>query len=370
MLDKIDTFGRDHGVGLDRFAKSYPCMVVSDNATELTSNAMLKWQEDRKAGWLEHMGGRIVLLAAGSVQLSAQHAGARNALEYAIRIIEEEAGAEHGEQAKDAIEETLRDEGLSTGCALSLLTALDAEAGCRQLLLKTEDLNSAESRQNAIDVFASVFGDRHFGRVPDLTEIPEDRRVPLVKDLVLRAYQAVRREEDIEHEGTYKPDLRDNAQDARSFLLEALLNSRLPETLAAIHELAEQPELGQMPDRLRQMADEIAAQIRDMTAHPVAAYQALDRDGAFIPFDHKSLFTAMMTKLDTFEHDFLHAEDSPVNALRLLDQETELRRFIAFWLRKADQGSLISHKKLSWSARTVQTFVCTHDPCRATQQLD
>jgi putative transposase len=26
-------------------------MVVSDNGTELTSNAMLKWQEDRQVGW-------------------------------------------------------------------------------------------------------------------------------------------------------------------------------------------------------------------------------------------------------------------------------------------------------------------------------
>ena len=28
--------------------RGYPCMVVSDNGTELTSNAILKWQEDRK----------------------------------------------------------------------------------------------------------------------------------------------------------------------------------------------------------------------------------------------------------------------------------------------------------------------------------
>jgi putative transposase len=35
---------------LDRIAemRGYPCMVVSDNGTELTSNAILKWQEDRK----------------------------------------------------------------------------------------------------------------------------------------------------------------------------------------------------------------------------------------------------------------------------------------------------------------------------------
>ena len=38
---------------LDRIAefRGYPCMVVSDNGTELTSNAMLKWQESRQVDW-------------------------------------------------------------------------------------------------------------------------------------------------------------------------------------------------------------------------------------------------------------------------------------------------------------------------------
>ena len=38
---------------LDRIAelRGYPCLVLSDNGTELTGNAMLKWQEDRKVGW-------------------------------------------------------------------------------------------------------------------------------------------------------------------------------------------------------------------------------------------------------------------------------------------------------------------------------
>lgn len=38
---------------LDRIVETRgrPCMVVSDNGTELTSNAILKWQEDRKVEW-------------------------------------------------------------------------------------------------------------------------------------------------------------------------------------------------------------------------------------------------------------------------------------------------------------------------------
>ena len=38
---------------LDRIAgvRGYPCMVVSDNGTELTSNAILQWQEARSVEW-------------------------------------------------------------------------------------------------------------------------------------------------------------------------------------------------------------------------------------------------------------------------------------------------------------------------------
>ena len=67
VLNVIDDFSReclaavvDTSIGgarvareLDQIAelRGYPCMVVSDNGTELTSNAMLKWQEDCKVGW-------------------------------------------------------------------------------------------------------------------------------------------------------------------------------------------------------------------------------------------------------------------------------------------------------------------------------
>ena len=31
--------------------RGYPCLIVSDNGTELTSNSMLAWQQDRGVGW-------------------------------------------------------------------------------------------------------------------------------------------------------------------------------------------------------------------------------------------------------------------------------------------------------------------------------
>ena len=67
VLNVIDDYSReslsavfDTSIGgarvareLDRVAemRGYPCVVVSDNGTELTSNAILKWLEVRKVDW-------------------------------------------------------------------------------------------------------------------------------------------------------------------------------------------------------------------------------------------------------------------------------------------------------------------------------
>ena len=270
---------------------------------------------------------------------SSDQTGGKDALEYAVRIIAEVGNLDACALAINSLEQQLKiGENLPTGFLLSLLVTLNPETGCRRLLYETEDLNSLESCENAISTFAFVFGDRHSHRAPDLNTIPEDRSVPLLKDLTLRAYQTVRRGDDIEHEGSYSPGVRDKAQGARSFLLDSFLNTKRPETLAAIHHLAEQPEFAHIPNRLRQMAYEIAAQMSDITPYPLAVFQAMDRDRAFVPFDHSSLLTAMTSRLDSFEHDVLYAEDTPIEALRRLDQETDLRRFIANWLRGRDRG--------------------------------
>jgi putative transposase len=67
ILCVIDDFSReclatvvDNSISGERVAREldaiaerrgYPCMVVSDNGTELTSNAMLAWQQDRSVEW-------------------------------------------------------------------------------------------------------------------------------------------------------------------------------------------------------------------------------------------------------------------------------------------------------------------------------
>ena len=256
-------------------------------------------------------------------------------LSYAIRII-----SSHGsdEAKQKAIHYLSANNPWPAGKKIHLLSTIEPELACNMLLDVTKDLSDASKREEAVSIFAEVFGDRHSRQIPELTNIPIEKRIPLVRDLVIRAYQAVRRDEDISHDGCYTPSLRDNAQDARSFLFDTLLEVKKPEVLAILHQLASSPEFSHMPDRLRQMAYEIAAQISDAEPYPLASFRKLDRDGAFVPYDNRSLFSAMISRLDAFEHDILHAEDRPIVALRKVDQETDLRPFLANWLRGRDRG--------------------------------
>lgn len=265
--------------------------------------------------------------------------GARDAVDYAIRIISTHGSEEEKQSATNALQSGLHsDDEWPSGFTVSLLATLSPEAGCQALLDVTQNLDDEKLRAEAVAIFATVFGDRHDRRFPNLNSIPIDRKVPLVRELLLRAYQAVRLAEDVHHDGVYTPGARDNAQDARSFLFETLLEVKHPAVLSVLNELAERPEFSHMPDRLRQMSYEIGAQICDSTPFPLSAFQSLDRKGAFVPYDNRSLFVAMMGRLDAFEHEVLHAEDRPIAALRLLDQETQLRPFISNWLRGRDRG--------------------------------
>lgn len=289
--------------------------------------------DNMKSAFAAHVAPQLSTTPLNDIQ------GLRDAIDYAVRIISTHGSDEEKQIVTNALQSGMAGDGdWPSGFKISLLATLNPEIGCQALLDDTCNLHDSSQRSEAAEIFAFVFGDRHDRRTPNLNSIPVERRVPLLRDLILRACQAVRHDEDVSHDGVYSPGVRDNAQDARSFLFDTLLEVKHATVLSVLHDLAERPEFSHMPDRLRQMSYEIAAQISDDTAYPLAAFQALDRESAFVPFDNRSLLAAIMGRLDAFEHDILHAEDRPIEALRLLKQETDLRSFISNWLRGRDRG--------------------------------
>tara|TARA_R110000787_G_scaffold69661_1_gene154954 strand:- start:502 stop:4815 length:4314 start_codon:yes stop_codon:yes gene_type:complete len=262
-----------------------------------------------------------------------------NSIEYGVGLVAEFGRPDDLETVIAVVQSRLLEDGAAHGFWLRQLAHLNIEAACEQLLILTQDLSSQETRERASSLFVRVFGDRFEGRVSKLNSVFPQRRLALLRQLVIRAYQAVRREDDAEREGGMRHrGERENAQNTRSALFDHLVQVELPETLQVLHEFAAMPEFSHMPDRLREMAHELAARMSDSAAMPLVAFQMLDNDGSYVPFDDASLLKVMGIKLDEFEHDILESEDSPIDTLRKVEAETELRRFITNWLRNTDRG--------------------------------
>lgn len=258
-----------------------------------------------------------------------------NALQYGVRLVAEHGSHEDIEIATAAIIKRLDDHPQM----FSLLSHLDIARTSELLLERTRDLQTAEARDTAGALFVSVFGDRWSNRVAEFESVAEDRRVQLLKELVIRAYEAVRRDEDQPLTTRRSGGARDAAEGARSALFDRLIATQSVATIAALHELAALPSFSHMSDRLREMSYEVAARVSDKGPMALPVFKALDEAATYTPYDRVTLFQVMNSRLGDFAHDLAHSETSIVDTLRKVDRETELRRFVADWLENRSRGA-------------------------------
>ena len=217
--------------------------------------------------------------------------------------------------------------------ALQWLTGLfraDAARGAELLIETLAVGEESVPRERAVELVAGLFGDRDLSLLA--IEGPSERARVLAR-LVRCAYAHVRREDDQVHDGPYSPDMRDNAETGRGFLLSALCDIPGAETCQTLLEFADEKEFAAIGDRLRLLARErAAADAEEERGRPediVALEDQLEtpaRDGA-------SLFGIMMDRLHDLDHDYRHDDFSIRALLRNFHDESELRTVLAGRLR-------------------------------------
>ena len=134
---------------------------------------------------------------------------------------------------------------------LPTLMALKPENGIDVLEERFQSVQPG-MRSEAVKWMAHLFGDRHDSICLDFSGFTPR----LLLKLVRLAYMHVRQEEDLEHEGVFTPEMRDNAQDARNNILRALLATKGEEGWAVKLEMAEDPLFSHFRDRIRSEAEE------------------------------------------------------------------------------------------------------------------
>lgn len=177
-----------------------------------------------------------------------------------------------------------------------------------------------------LHAIASLFGDHDGVGLP--IKDPDLRAKALGK-LVRVAYRIVRPKDDVEHEGVFTPDARDDAERGRGFLLSALLETPGATARQIITELANEKDFSHFADRLRHLARERAAKDAEFEAWEVGQIADLHQQFDLPPSGRDALHQVMMDRLEDLQHDLDHDDFSDRRTLQTISDETEMQRCLA-----------------------------------------
>ena len=208
---------------------------------------------------------------------------------------------------------------------LSAYLALDHEGAIVELtrILASE----APTPMGAgVVLFANLFGGR-WNSLPfdlDFGRFSVDQHVRLLK----LAYQHIRATDDARREGTFTPDVRDDAQQARNTLLGSFLRLGGAEAWKEKMALAADPRFSHFQDRLRALALERAAEEMDKMELTENEVRLIDTVGDAPPKTRDDMFALMKDRLDDID-DFLLRDTSSRETWALINLEKLMRREIA-----------------------------------------
>ena len=229
---------------------------------------------------------------------------------------------------------------------LSTLMRIDPPVGVELLEERLTTIEPAR-RSEAVTWFACLFGDRE-----DVIGLGGERFTPrLLLRLVRLAFLHVRRVDDAEHEGTYTPDARDDAEQARNSIVTALLNAKGDEGLGVKLEMAADPLCEHFKDRIVAMAEEAWAQEIDADALDERQAAELDQNGEAPVSTNETMFAVMQDRLLDLD-ELLLQDGSPREAWAGMSDEKLMRREIARALGhaansiyKVDQEAVTAEEK-------------------------
>jgi hypothetical protein len=218
---------------------------------------------------------------------------------------------------------------------LSVLLHLNPAAGVEAIERGLKD--AAVSKTGlGVQLFAQVFHRDRGGAGVDLSAA--GFTPSLLLRLMRQAYRHVQIADDAQHEGSYSPDTRDEAERGRSVVLSALLSTTGAEGWAAKLEMANDPLFAHFRDRAIALAQEKAAEEADRIALTDSDFVLLDRTGEAPPATTDDMFALMRDRLDDID-DLLLQDISPRELWASITDEHVMRREIARTLREAGKQS-------------------------------
>lgn len=172
---------------------------------------------------------------------------------------------------------------------------------------------------------------------------------------------------DVEHDGVYTPDIRDEAESARNRIISALLGRPGQASHQALLSLSEHSLFSYMPDRLRLMARQRTA--LDSEAPPLsnADYKSWEQNAECPPRNRDDLFLCMMNELEDIQYDVKHHDFTDRDILAPIEDETKILPVLAKKLSDAarDRYQVLREDEVADKKETDIRLLGRHCPDRA-----
>lgn len=161
-----------------------------------------------------------------------------------------------------------------------------------------------------------------------------------LKHLYVLMHQHIRADEDIERAGggVYSPGLRDDAQDARNGLFNALCDIPGRETYLAIQELAEGHQNASSLSWMLRLARERAEMDGDIENWSDDQFREFDADQLMTPATNAQVFSVAVQRLIDIRSWLEGGDDSPYQTWQRVEAETEMRNLIVGRLNDLAKG--------------------------------
>lgn len=195
------------------------------------------------------------------------------------------------------------------------------------------------ARENqAVAWFARLFGGLRHGTGVNLDG--PAMTPSLLLRLLRLSYKHVERGVDAAHEGSFSPDLRDDAETARNMLLTAAMDLGGAEGWAAKQEIANDPAFSHIRDRLHALAIDKSAREADNLAMRPDEVVKLDAKKEPGPRTPAEMFALMTDRFDDLR-DHLLGDASPREMWALARDERVMRRAIGEHLERDARGAYL-----------------------------
>ena len=259
-------------------------------------------------------------------------------LDQILRILNESGGVAEREAIAQKCVDRYEADPFST-VSLTWLQGLfrfDPLRGTQVLISRLASGNDTATREHATRAFASLFRGRDVG-VFEIADPAQHARA--LEQLVRYAYSFIHPRDDQHQQGAYSPDLRDDAQSARNFLLSRLLDTPGREAWSVIRSLADAADFAHLSDHLHLRARQRAAADAEFAPFEPEAVVALEKRLEVPPHDRDGLFAVMLDRLNDLAYDLLHDDFTDRQTLKGVTEELEMQRILAQRIKTRANGA-------------------------------